>query len=34
LIAQRVSRDASPDATASGYEQFNVPVTIRRAGKR
>jgi hypothetical protein len=34
LIAQRVSRDASPDATAPGYEQFNVPVTIRRAGKR
>jgi hypothetical protein len=34
LIAQCVSRDASPDSTASGYEQFNVPVTIRRAGKR
>jgi hypothetical protein len=34
LIAQRVSRDASPEATASGYEKFNAPVTIRRAGKR
>ena len=34
LIAQRVSRDASPGSTASGYEQFNAPVTIRRAGKR
>ncbi len=34
LIAQRVSRDASPDSTASGYEQFNVPVTIRRAARR
>jgi hypothetical protein len=34
LIAQRVSRDASPGSTASGYEQFNVPVTIRRAGRR
>jgi Ca2+-binding RTX toxin-like protein len=34
LIAQRVSRHASPDAAASGYEQFNVPVTIRRAAKR
>jgi hypothetical protein len=33
LIAQRVSRDASPGATASGYEQFNVPVTVRRAGR-
>jgi hypothetical protein len=29
-----VSRDASPGSTASGYEQFNIPVTIRRAGKR
>jgi hypothetical protein len=34
LIAQRVSRDASPGSTASGYEEFNAPVTIRRAGKR
>jgi len=34
LIAQRVSRDASPGSTASGYEQLNVPVTIRRASKR
>ena len=34
LIAQRVSRDAGPGSTASGYEQFNVPVTIRRSGKR
>ncbi len=34
LIAQRVSRDTSPESTASGYEQFNVPVTIRRAGRR
>jgi hypothetical protein len=34
LIAQRVSRDASPGSTASGYEQFNIPVTVRRAGKR
>jgi hypothetical protein len=34
LIAQRVSREASPESTASGYEQFNVPMTIRRAGKR
>lgn len=34
LIAQRVSRDTSPDTTASGYEQFNVPVTIRRAARR
>jgi hypothetical protein len=34
LIAQRVSRDTSPESTASGYEQFNVPVTIRRAGMR
>jgi hypothetical protein len=34
LIAQRVSRNASPGSTASGYEQFNVPVTIRRASKR
>jgi hypothetical protein len=34
LIAQRVSRDASPGATASGYERFNVPVTIRRARRR
>jgi hypothetical protein len=31
LIAQRVSRDASPGPGASGYEQFNLPVTIRRA---
>jgi Ca2+-binding RTX toxin-like protein len=34
LIAQRVSRDASPGSAASGYEQFNVPVTIRRARTR
>lgn len=34
LIAQRVTRDASPGSTASGYERFNAPVTIRRAGKR
>jgi Ca2+-binding RTX toxin-like protein len=34
LIAQRVSRDAAPGSAASGYEQFNVPVTIRRAGRR
>jgi hypothetical protein len=34
LIAQRVSRNASPESGASGYEQFNVPVRIRRAGKR
>ncbi|MEA2241072.1 MAG: hypothetical protein QOD24_628 [Solirubrobacteraceae bacterium] len=34
LIAQRVTRDASPGTSASGYEQFNVPVTIRRAGTR
>ncbi len=34
LIAQRVSRNASAGSTASGYEQFNVPVTIRRASKR
>jgi hypothetical protein len=34
LIAQRVTRDASPGSGASGYEQFNVPVTIRRAGTR
>ena len=33
LIAQSVSRDASPESMASGYEQFNVPVTIRRAGR-
>jgi hemolysin type calcium-binding protein len=32
LIAQRVSRDASAQSAASGYEQFNSPVTIRRAG--
>jgi hypothetical protein len=34
LIAQRVSRDAGTGSPASGYEQFNVPVTIRRAGTR
>jgi hypothetical protein len=34
LIAQRVSRPATPGSTASGYEQFNVPVTIRRTSKR
>jgi len=34
LIAQRVSRDASPESAASGHEQFNAPVTIRRAGRR
>jgi Ca2+-binding RTX toxin-like protein len=36
LIAQRVSRDASPGSAASGYEQFNAPLTIRRgrASKR
>jgi hypothetical protein len=34
LIAQRVSRDASPQSTASGYEQLNAPLKIRRAGKR
>jgi len=34
LIAQRVSRNASAGSTASGHEQFNAPVTIRRAGKR
>lgn len=34
LIAQRVSRDAAPGSTASGYERFNARVTIRRAGKR
>jgi hypothetical protein len=33
LVAQCVSRDASPDS-ASGYQQLNVPVTIRRASKR
>ncbi|HEV7885132.1 MAG TPA: hypothetical protein VGO81_16285, partial [Solirubrobacteraceae bacterium] len=31
LIAQRVTRDASPASSASGYEQFNLRVTIRRA---
>jgi hypothetical protein len=34
LIAQRVSRDARPGSTASGYEQVNVPVAIRRANPR
>jgi hypothetical protein len=34
LIAQRVSRDANPESMASGHEQFNVLVTIRRAGRR
>jgi hypothetical protein len=34
LVAQRVSRDARPGSTAVGYEEFNAPVTIRRAGKR
>jgi Ca2+-binding RTX toxin-like protein len=34
LIAQRVSRAASPGSTATGYEQFNSPVTIRRTGAR
>jgi hypothetical protein len=33
LFAQRVSRDATPGSTASGYEQLNAPVTIRRAAK-
>jgi hypothetical protein len=28
LIAQRVSRDASPASTDSAYERFNTPVTI------
>jgi hypothetical protein len=31
LIAQRVTRDARPGTSASGYEQINLPVTIRRA---
>jgi hypothetical protein len=34
LIAQRVSRDAGPDSAAPGYEELNVPVTIRRARRR
>lgn len=34
LIAQRMSRDARPGSAASGYKQFNAPVTIRRASKR
>jgi len=34
LIAQCISRDARPGSTASGYEQFNIPVTIRRASTR
>jgi Ca2+-binding RTX toxin-like protein len=34
LIAQRVSRDAGAESAASGYEEFNSPVTIRRAGTR
>jgi hypothetical protein len=34
LIAQRVSRSADPESAASGYEQFNAPVTIRRERKR
>jgi hypothetical protein len=34
LIAQRVSRGATAQSTASGYEQFNVAVTIRRAATR
>jgi len=35
VIAQRgVSRDAAPGFAASGYEPFNVQVTIRRAAKR
>jgi RTX calcium-binding nonapeptide repeat (4 copies) len=34
LIAQRVSRDAAPGSAATGYEQFNVPVTVRRTGRR
>jgi hypothetical protein len=34
LNAQRVSRDAREGSTASGYEQFNDPVKIRRAGRR
>jgi Ca2+-binding RTX toxin-like protein len=34
LIAQRVSRDATPGSTPSGYEQFNTPVMIRRASTR
>jgi hypothetical protein len=34
LIAQRVSRDAGGPSPVPGYAQFNVPVTIRRAGRR
>jgi len=34
LVAQRVSRDASPAATVPGYERFNTAVTIRRARRR
>jgi hypothetical protein len=34
LIAQRVSRDADAESSAAGYEEFNSPVTIRRAGTR
>jgi hypothetical protein len=34
LVAQRVSRDAREGSMASGYEQFNAPVRIRRAAKR
>jgi hemolysin type calcium-binding protein len=33
LIAQRVSRDASPGSAALGYERVNAAVTIRRAGR-
>jgi Ca2+-binding RTX toxin-like protein len=33
LIAQRVSRSASPESAAAGYEQLNAPVTIRRGGR-
>jgi hypothetical protein len=32
LIAQRVSRD--PDPGSAGYQQFNAPVSIRRAARR
>jgi len=34
LIAQRMSRDARADSPATGYEQFNEPVKIRRARRR
>jgi hypothetical protein len=32
LIAQRVSLD--PNSGLTGYQQFNAPVSIRRAGRR